>query len=63
MFEDFQCHCIYVEISNDSVPGAGRVEYRAKLCTVCRARGAMPRADGRAAVAFDPHAPRYQRTH
>jgi hypothetical protein len=63
MFEDFQCHCIYVEICNDSVPGSGRVEYRARLCTVCRARGAMPRADGRAAVAFDPQAPRYQRTH
>ena len=63
MFEDFMCQCIYVEMRNDAVPGSGRVEYRAKLCAVCHARGSLLPADGKIAVAFDCHAPRYQRTH
>ena len=63
MFEDFDCECIYVEVINDRVPDSGRVEYRAKLCTVCRARGSLLPADGRNTVAFDSLAPRYQRTH
>jgi hypothetical protein len=63
MFEEFECECIYVEICNDSVPRSGRVEYRAKLCRVCRARGALLPADGRAVLAFDSHAPRYHRPH
>jgi hypothetical protein len=63
MFEDFECECIYVEVFNDHVPRSGRVEYRAKLCAVCRARGSLLPADGRTMVAFDSHAPRYQRTH
>ena len=63
MFEDFVCQCIYVEIRNDAVACSGRVEYRAKLCAVCRARSSLPPADGKTAVAFDSHAPRYQRTH
>ena len=63
MFEEFECQCIYVEISNQSVPRSGRVEYRAKLCQVCRARGALLPANGRAAVAFGSLAPRYQRMH
>ena len=63
MFEDFECECIYVEVANDRVPKSGRVEYRAKLCAVCRARGSLLPADGRPGVAFDSHAPRYQRTH
>jgi len=63
MFESFECQCIYVEISNDSHPRSGRVEYRAKSCPVCQARGALMRADRNAAVAFDSTAPRYLRTH
>jgi len=63
MFEDFECECIYVELVNDRVPKSGRVEYRAKLCAMCRARGSLLPADGRPGVAFDSHAPRYQRTH
>ncbi len=63
MIEDFECNCIYVEISNGSVPGSGRVEYRAKQCSVCQAFGSLPRADGKMALALDPTAPRYQRTH
>jgi hypothetical protein len=62
MFESFECQCIYVEICNDSHPRSGRVEYRAKSCAVCQARSALTRVD-RAPVAFDPTAPRYQRTH
>lgn len=61
MFEEFECRCIYVEISNDRVPRSGRVEYRAKLCDVCQARGALLRADGK--MAFGADAPRYQRMH
>ena len=63
MFEEFECQCIYVEFTNTSVPDSGRVEYRAKLCQVCRARGALLPADRRAVVAFGSYAPRYQRTH
>lgn len=63
MFESFECQCIYVEVSNDSHPRSGRVEYRAKSCPVCQARAALTRADRRAAVALDSTAPRYQRTH
>ena len=63
MFEDFDCQCIYVEICNERVPGSGRFEYRAKLCAVCRARSALPPVDGRRVLAFDSHAPRYQRKH
>ena len=63
MFEEFECQCVYVEISNDSVPRSGRVEYRAKLCQVCRARGALLPPDGKTVVAFGALAPRYQRMH
>jgi len=63
MFDEFDCECIYVEVVNDRVPNSGRVEYRAKLCAVCHARGSLLPPDGRAGVAFDSHAPRYQRTH
>ena len=63
MFEDFQCQCIYVEITNERVPRSGRVEYRAKLCQVCQARGALLRAEGKRGVAFASDAQRYQRTH
>ena len=63
MFEEFKCECIYVEFTNDGVARSGRVEYRAKLCQVCRARGSLLPADGRSPVAFASHAPRYQRTH
>ena len=63
MFESFECQCIYVEVSNDSHPRSGRVEYRAKSCAVCQARAALTRADSRAPAAFESLAPRYQRTH
>jgi hypothetical protein len=58
-----RCQCIYVEVSNDSHPNSGCVEYRAKSCTVCQARAALMRVDNRARVAFDQYAPRYQRMH
>ena len=54
MFEDFECDCIYVEVVNDRVPKSGRVEYRAKLCVVCRARGSLLPADGRPGVRSTP---------
>ena len=41
MFESFECQCIYVEVSNASHPKSGCVEFRAKLCTVCQARGEL----------------------
>jgi hypothetical protein len=64
MFDEYECQCIYVEFTNETVPHSGRVEYRARLCQVCRARGALLPADGRrSTVAFATHAPRYQRTH
>ncbi len=63
MFEEFECECIYVEVSNDNVPRSGRVEYRARLCGVCHARSALPPADGKICVAFGAYAPRYQRMH
>ena len=63
MFDEFECQCVYVEISNADVPNSGRVEYRAKLCQVCRARGSLLPANGKSAVAFAPVAPRYQRMH
>ena len=63
MFEEFECQCVYVEISNDSVPCSGRVEYRARQCQVCRARGSLLPANGKSAVAFGSVAPRYQRMH
>jgi hypothetical protein len=63
MFEPFECQCIYVEFGNDRVPRSGRIDYRARLCEVCRARGALLRADGRSMVALGADAPRYQRTH
>ena len=63
MLESFECQCVYVEVSNDSHPRAGRVEYRAKSCPVCQARAALMRAENRAPVAFEPLAPRYQRMH
>jgi len=62
MLESFECQCIYVEISNDRHPRSGRVEFRAKSCAVCQARGLLTRMD-HAPVAFDSLAPRYQRTH
>ncbi len=61
MFEQFECDCIYVEISNERVPRSGRVEYRARLCRLCEARGELRRADG--GMAFGAEAPRYQRMH
>ena len=63
MFDEFECNCIYVEISSDRVANAGRIEYRAKSCDICRAREALIRADRRAPVLFDSQTPRYQRTH
>jgi hypothetical protein len=63
MFDEFECQCVYVEISNHDVPNSGRVEYRAKQCQVCRARGSLLPADGKSAVAFASVAPRYQRMH
>ena len=63
MFESFECQCVYVEVSSDSHPRSGRVEYRAKSCPVCQARAALLRADSNAIVAFDSLAPRYQRMH
>jgi hypothetical protein len=62
MFESFECQCIYVEIANERHPRSGRVEYRAKSCAVCQARAALTRVE-RTPVAFESHAPRYQRTH
>ena len=62
MFEPFECQCIYVEFGNDRVPHSGRIEYRARLCDMCHARGALARAEGRL-VALGSDAPRYQRTH
>ena len=63
MFESFECHCVYVEVCNDSHPRSGRVEYRAKSCAVWQARAALLRADEATVVAFDSFAPRYQRMH
>ena len=63
MFESFECQCVYVEVSNPDHPKSGRVEFRAKLCTVCQARGELLLMGGKSAVAFDSQAPRYQRTH
>src|SRR5207247_6296287 len=63
MFESFECQCIYVEITNESHPRLGRVEYCAKSCAVCQVRAALTRVDNRAIVAFDSSAPRYQRMH
>jgi len=62
MFDSFECQCIYVEVSNDTHPRSGRVEYRAKSCPVCQARAALIPPD-RIRVSFDASAPRYQRTH
>jgi hypothetical protein len=63
MFDDFKCQCIYVEMRNDRVPHSGRIEYRASLCPICQARGAVMPPDGKTVRAFDSSAPRYQRTH
>jgi len=63
MFDSFECQCIYVEIRNELVPRAGRVEYRAKSCAVCQARAALLRGETNAVVAFEASAPRYERTH
>ena len=63
MFDEFECQCIYVDISNDDVPHSGKVEYRAKQCQVCRARGSLLPANGKSAPAFAAVAPRYQRMH
>lgn len=63
MFEDFQCRCIYVEISNDTVPQSGSLEFRAKSCEVCRARGALFHTTNGARIAFHTQALRYNRTH
>ena len=63
MFETFECQCLYVEVSNPSHPKSGSFEYRAKLCTVCQARGELALLSGKSATAFDSAAPRYQRTH
>jgi hypothetical protein len=63
MSEEFECRCIYVEVSNDAVPRSGRLEYRARSCEICRARGALQRISSRAVVAFGCLAPRYQRVH
>ena len=63
MFEAFECQCIHVEMSNDSYPHSGRVEYRAKSCPVCQARAALLRVHSRTIIAFHSSAPRYQRTH
>ena len=63
MFDSFECQCIYVEIRNASVPGSGRVEYRAKSCAVCQARAALLRGETDAIVAFEASAPRYERMH
>ena len=63
MFEPFECQCIYVEFGNERVPRSGRIEYRAMLCDMCYAHGALAQADGRPVVALGSDAPRYQRTH
>ena len=63
MFGEFECNCIYVEISNDRVPRSGRIEYRARSCDICRAREALRRVDRNVPVLFDSQTPRYQRTH
>jgi hypothetical protein len=63
MFEDFECECVYVEVTNDRVPNSGRVEFRARLCDVCQAHSALLRADGKTRIALASGAPRYQRMH
>jgi hypothetical protein len=63
MLERSECHCIYVEISNDRVPRSGRIEYRAMLCAACRARDELLPGDLREAAASEIQVPRYQRMH
>ena len=63
MFDDLECECVYVEMSNDKVPGSGRIEYCADVCDICHARIAILRADGKMGLAFDTHASRHLRLH
>lgn len=63
MFAAFECRCVYVEISSDKHPRSGRVEYRAKCCSVCRARDALIRLDRNAPIAFHAEAGKHARTH
>ena len=63
MFAEFNCRCVYVEVSSDKHPRSGRVEFRAKSCPVCRARDALSRLDHKASIAFQAEAGKYVRTH
>lgn len=63
MFAPFECQCVFVEIANDRVPGAGRIEYRAETCPVCRLLDTRLLAGTTAVTVFDREAPRYQRMH
>jgi hypothetical protein len=57
------CECIFVEISNDRVPGSGRIEYRAETCPVCRLLDVRLLAGSTRPALFDRDAPKYQRVH
>jgi hypothetical protein len=63
MFAEFECRCVYVEVSSDKHPRSGRVEYRAKCCAVCHARDALKRLDRKAPIAFHAEAGKHARTH
>ena len=63
MFAEFECRCVYVQISSDKDPRSGRVEYRAKWCAVCRARDALARLDRKIPIAFQAEAAKHVRTH
>jgi hypothetical protein len=60
MSATFECQCIFVEMRNDSVPGAGRIEYRAETCPVCRLLDVGLLAGRPSAAVFDCDAPKYQ---
>jgi hypothetical protein len=63
MVREFRCRCVYVEVSNEEHPRSGRFEYRAKTCSVCRARDALARLPNRPVIAFQAEAPRHDRKH
>jgi hypothetical protein len=63
MSAPFECECVFVEITNDRVPGAGRIEYRAETCQVCRLLDVRLLAGSPSVMVFDCDAPKYQRMH
>jgi len=63
MSAPFECECVFVEITNDRVPGSGRIEYRAETCPVCRLLDVRLLAGSTSVTVFASDAPKYQRMH